>query len=192
LPVPDATIADAAAARVALAACLHRVSLGDRAALEQLYQATSAKLFGLVHRILGDGGAAEDVLQEVYLLVWKKAGRFDPGLGVSPVTWLAAIARNRALDRLRADKHRFAPLEEAGEIFDPAPLADAGLETRERHARLAGCLEGLDERAAGAIRDAFFGGNTYATLAAQAGMNLATMKSLIRRGLMSLRKCLES
>jgi RNA polymerase sigma-70 factor (ECF subfamily) len=126
------------------------------------------------------------------LAVWNKAGRFDPALGVSPVTWLAAIARNRALDRLRAGKRRMAPLEEAAEIFDPAPGADARLETREREARLADCLAGLDERAQRAIREAFFGGHTYATLAAKADMKLASMKSLIRRGLIQLRTCLET
>jgi RNA polymerase sigma-70 factor (ECF subfamily) len=179
-------------ARAALTACLHRISLGDRAALEQLYHATSAKLFGLVKRILGESGAAEDVLQEVFLAVWKKAGQFEPGLGVSPITWLAAIARNRALDRLRAGKRRLAPLEAAAEMADPAPGADVGLEMRESQARLADCLAGLDERAQGAIREAFFGGHTYATLAAKADMKLASMKSLIRRGLIQLRKCLDS
>jgi RNA polymerase sigma-70 factor (ECF subfamily) len=179
-------------ARAELVACLHRIARRDRAALEQLYKSTSAKLFGICRRILPDERAAEDVLQEVYLIVWNKAGQFDAELGLSPVTWLAAIARNRSLDRLRAGKRRFAALEAAAELPDPAPLSDARLETAENHHRLAECLQGLDARAAEAIRAAFFGGLTYQRLAERAGLPLATMKSIIRRGLGRLRDCLEA
>ena len=80
--------------RAELVACLHRISSGDQGALEYLYKRTGAKLFGICTRILSDPVAAEDVLQEVFLTVWNKAGQFDPSLGVSPITWLTAIARN--------------------------------------------------------------------------------------------------
>lgn len=183
---------EAQCARAELTACLHRIARGDRDALAQLYQSTSAKLFGICRRILPDERAAEDALQEVFITVWNKAGQFDAGLGYSPVTWLAAIARNRALDRLRAGARRFAPLEAAAELPDLAPLGDAALETAERSRRLEHCLQALDARAAAAIRAAFFGGATYQTLAERAGMPLATMKSLIRRALLRLRECLET
>jgi RNA polymerase sigma-70 factor (ECF subfamily) len=179
-------------ARVVLAACLNRVAAGDRAALAELYRLTSGKLFAVCLRILVQRAEAEDVLQDVYLTVWKKAGLFDPSRGVSPITWLAAVARNRALDRLRAKGRRFAGMDEAAEIADLAPLADAAMESGEMERRLAACLAGLDERAAGAIRAAFFGGQTYETLAKVAEMPLGSMKSLIRRGLMRLKACLES
>ncbi len=182
---------EAALARAELSACLHRVAKGERPALAELYQRTSAKLFGICQRILGEQTAAEDVLQEVYVLVWRKAGQFDPDHGVSPITWLSAVARNRALDRLRAGKRRFADIDEAAELPDLAPLADAALEADERTASLQTCLGQLDARASGAIRAAFFGGQTYQTLAEQAKIPLATMKSVVRRGLLQLRRCLE-
>jgi RNA polymerase sigma-70 factor (ECF subfamily) len=179
-------------ARAELTACLHRVSLGDRGALADLYRRTSAKLFAVCLRILSDRAEAEDVLQDVFLTVWNKAAQFDAAREVSPVTWLAAIARNRALDRLRAKGRRFVGLDEAAEVADATPPADAALETREGERRLTACLGGLDARAAGAIRAAFFGGVTYEVLAKRAEMPLGSMKSLIRRGLMRLKACLES
>src|SRR5215475_3798295 len=92
---------DAESRRRQLAAALRRVAGGDRAALRLVYDETAAKLFGVCLRILNDRGEAEDVLQEVYVAVWRKAGSFDP-TRASPITWLVAIARNRAIDRLRS------------------------------------------------------------------------------------------
>jgi RNA polymerase sigma factor (sigma-70 family) len=175
-----------------LTAYLYRISRGERAALENLYRRTSAKLFGICLRILSDRAEAEDVLQEVYLTVWNKAAQFDAERGLSPITWLASIARNRALDRLRAKKQRFGGLDEAAEIADLSPLADAGLDTRQTSERLRICLDELDSRASNAIRSAFFGGQTYELLAKAAEIPLGSMKSLIRRGLMRLKACLES
>ena len=92
---------DAEAARSQLAAALVRVGTGDRAALRMVYQDSSAKLFGVLLRILKDRSEAEDVLQDVYVTVWRKAALFDPDRA-SAITWLVAIARNRAIDRLRS------------------------------------------------------------------------------------------
>src|SRR3954447_2610563 len=92
---------DADATRSQLAAALVRAAGGDRAALRQIYQDTSAKLFGVCLRILNDRSEAEDVLQEVYVTVWRKAATFDPGRA-SPITWMGAIPRTRAIDGLRA------------------------------------------------------------------------------------------
>jgi RNA polymerase sigma-70 factor (ECF subfamily) len=182
----------AEAARAELVACLFRIAAEDRAALAYLYQRTSAKLFGICLRILTDRAAAEDVLQEVYLTVWNKAVQFDAGRGVSPITWLAVITRNRALDRLRAQKRQFVDLDEVGELADLAPLADIALANEETTQRLATCLQGLDERTAGAIRAAFFGGQTYDSLARRIKIPLGSMKSLIRRGLIRLKVCLDT
>src|SRR5229473_5987036 len=112
---------DADATRSQLVAALVRVAGGDRAALRIVYQDTSAKLFGVCLRILKDRGEAEDVLQDVYLTVWRKAGSFDPARA-SPITWLVAIARNRAIDRLRgtAVSRRMQPIEAAETVSDPA------------------------------------------------------------------------
>src|ERR1700676_4555950 len=87
--------------RSQLLAALARVAGGDRSALQIVYQDTCAKLFGVCLRILNDRSEAEDVLQDVYVTVWRKAATFDPGRA-SPITWMVAIARNRAIDRLRA------------------------------------------------------------------------------------------
>ena len=87
--------------RSLIAAALARIPGGDQAALQTVYRLTSAKLFGVALRILGERSEAEDVLQEVYVTVWRKAADFDAARA-SPMTWLIAIARNRAIDRLRA------------------------------------------------------------------------------------------
>jgi RNA polymerase sigma-70 factor (ECF subfamily) len=183
---------DADATRSQLAAALVRAAGGDRAALRQIYQDTSAKLFGVCLRILNDRSEAEDVLQEVYVTVWRKAATFDPGRA-SPITWMVAIARNRAIDRLRATamSRRTDPIEAADAVSDPAPPAIERLELAQQHQRLAGCLEELEARHSAAIRAAFLDGTTYEELATRMSVPLGTMKSWIRRGLLKLRACLE-
>jgi RNA polymerase sigma factor (sigma-70 family) len=184
---------DAEATRSQLAAALVRVGAGDRAALRLVYQDTSAKLFGVCLRILNDRSEAEDVLQDVYVTVWRKAAAFDPARA-SPITWLVAIARNRAIDRRRSGvlRHRGEPIEAVESMRDPAPSAGELLELSDEHRRLAGCLEQLEPRHSAAIRAAFLDGATYDELAQRMSVPLGTMKSWIRRGLLKLRACLES
>lgn len=182
----------AAAAPDALADLMARIAAGDREALRQLYQATSAKLFGVCLRILRDRREAEDVLQDVYITVWRRAATFDASRA-SPITWLVAVARNRCIDRLRASGkvRRQAPLESAEGVSDPAPDAVTLLENADQQRLLQDCLGQLEERQANAIRSAFLDGLTYEELANRAAVPLSTMKSMIRRGLMNLRSCLE-
>lgn len=188
----SAPAANQDAARQQLVAALARIAGGDRQALQFLYRETSAKLFAVCHRILNDRGEAEDVLQDVYITVWRRAGTFDPDRA-SPITWLVAIARNRAIDRLRSSSpaNLLRDIDEVPEISDSAPTAIARLETNEEHQRLAECLDELEPRHAGAIRSAFFEGATYDELAQRLNVPLGTMKSWIRRSLMRLRECLE-
>jgi RNA polymerase sigma factor (sigma-70 family) len=183
---------DASARRKQLSAAIGRAAGGERAALRLIYDETAAKLFGICLRILNDRSEAEDVLQEVYLAVWQKAGAFDE-TKASPITWLVAIARNRAIDRLRGRGlvQRAEPIEAAETVSDPAPLAEEMLVSSQQQARLASCLDELDERTAKAIRSAFLCGATYEGLARAWNVPLGTMKSLIRRGLVKLRACLE-
>ena len=183
---------DLDANRSLIAAALGRIPGGDRAALQTIYRLTSAKLFGVVLRILAERSEAEDVLQEVFVTVWRKAADFDPNRA-SPMTWLIAIARNRAIDRLRASRQsrHMNPIDAAGEVADTAPAADSALESAQDHTRLHGCLDGLVPHERAALRGAFFDGNTYEDLAARMSVPLGTMKSWIRRALIKLKNCLE-
>ena len=163
----------------------------DRQAFDRVYSLTSAKLFGICLRICGTRQAAEDVLQEVYLTIWRRAGSYDPGRS-SPITWLATIARNRAIDWRRASGA--APPsstgDEAGAVADPAPRPGDLMAIDDDERLLHRCLEALDRQISVAIRSAFFDGLTYAQLATRAEVPLGTMKSRVRRGLAHLRECL--
>jgi RNA polymerase sigma factor (sigma-70 family) len=183
---------DAEARRRQLVAAINRVAGGDRAALRLVYSETSAKLFGVCLRILGDRSEAEDVLQDVYLTVWRKAASFDEGVA-SPITWLVAIARNRSIDHLRsqASSRANVPIEAAADVPYASLSAIEQLEIGEDRARLKDCLQELEERQSAAIRSAFLDGFTYEELAEKARVPLGTMKSWIRRGLLKLRTCLE-
>src|SRR6516165_4352799 len=105
--------------RKLITAALAATGRGDRDALQTIYRLTAAKLFAVCMRILDERGEAEDALQEVYMTVWRTAGTFDPALS-SPMTWLIAIARNRAIDHLRAhgQNRHMDPIEEADELAD--------------------------------------------------------------------------
>jgi RNA polymerase sigma factor (sigma-70 family) len=179
-------------ARQRLVIALGRVAAGERTALRDVYDLTSAKLFGVTLRILHDEAEAEDVLQDVYVTVWNRAGSFDPARA-SPITWLCTLARNRAIDRLRALRHHRAraDLDAAYGVADETPGALAQMEADGEARRLAACLDALEPRSKDAIRAAFYGGRTYEDLARGAGVPLGTMKSMIRRGLIRLRGCLE-
>ena len=189
MSAPISSMEPAAAARAALVAALIGTGEQDRPAFQQLYRLTSAKLFGVCLRICGDRQAAEDVLHEVYLTIWKRAGAFEPGRA-SPISWLATIARNRAIDWVRARGVRpTRPIEEADEIADDTPDQLTVAQRDETSRRLHDCLDALDERQRDAIRIAFFDGMTYAELAAAKGVPLGTMKSWVRRGLQQLKGC---
>jgi RNA polymerase sigma-70 factor (ECF subfamily) len=170
-----------------LSALLARAADGDRQAFGIFYQRTSAKLFGIILRILIERTEAEDVLQEVYVTIWRKAAEFD-STRASPVTWTATIARNRAIDRLRARGSRpSAPLEEAAEVRDHSPSADVIIDGNREAAHLNAALATLEPRHAAAIRSCYFEGITYETLAAREGVPVGTLKSWVRRGLMRMK-----
>lgn len=170
---------------------MSQIASGDRGALRQLYEATSAKLFGVCLRILSDRDESEDVLQEVYLTVWRRADRFDAGRA-SVMTWISTIARNRAIDRLRA-RGPLARAEDIDglELADDAASAEALVAAGQSQDALARCLGELEPRTASVIRTAFLEGVTYEALAARLDTPLGTVKSWIRRGLLKLRGCLE-
>ena len=195
--IPDAGLdagaaEEANAARARLVEVLLRTGDEDRAAFRDLYTLTSAKLFGVCYRICGERQAAEDVLHDVYLTIWKRAGAYEPSRA-SPITWLATIARNRAIDWQRAQGVRRASrIEDGPEILDTAPLVSETMLQDEDAHLLHGCLEGLEDRQRTAIRTAFFDGVTYAELAERQDVPLGTMKSWVRRGLAKLKECLDA
>ena len=176
--------------RAALSAALRRVAEGDRAALQDVYVRTSAKLFGVCLRIFPEKSDAEDALQDAFVNVWQKAGSFDPARA-SPITWLVTLTRNRAIDRLRASGRRMmAPIEAAYDVADETPDAEACLIASDDRARIAQCMDTLASGDAAMIRTAFFEGATYHDIADRAAMPLGTVKSRIRRALMKLKECL--
>ena len=174
-----------------LADILEAVARGDREAFARLYERTSAKLYGICLRLLGNEAEAEDVLQDVYVTVWQKAERFDRGRA-SPITWLAVLARNKGIDRLRRRSSKLEPIEAAADVEDDRPLPFDLVEQRQEAGRLTDCLEELDERPRAMIRAAFLDGATYPELAEREGVPLGTMKSWIRRAMQRLRGCLET
>lgn len=188
MTTPDAT-QYAEAGRARLTAALADVAKGDKAALRQVYEMTSAKLFGVCLRICQDREIAADIVQETYLKVWQRAGRFDPQKA-SPITWLCAIARNGAIDWCRANRIATAQIDEATMIADGRATAPEMIEAAQEQARIAYCLDALGGEPAQAIRSAFFGGFTYSQLADSMKVPLGTMKSWIRRGLAQLKDCL--
>jgi RNA polymerase sigma-70 factor (ECF subfamily) len=161
----------------------------DRAAFARLYQASSAKLYGVALRILRRDDWAEEVLQECYVSIWTHAPDYRPGLA-APMTWMTSIVRNRCLDWLRRPNPE--PLAEGAEenIEDggPGPL-DQLERSREANA-VARCLRALEAKQRQAIALAFFDGLSHAELAQHLREPLGTVKTWVRRGLSKLKTCL--
>lgn len=167
-----------------------RCALRDEPAFVALYEATSAKLFAVVLRILRTRHWAEEVLQETYMNVWRYAGNYNAGRG-APMTWLINIARNQALDFLRRSEFRGqkgerVPEEELRADDDPQQDAQMSAEL----ARLRGCLEGLGEQQRRCLLLVHHEGYSPVEVAEQQKLPLGTVKTWIRRGLMRLRECL--
>lgn len=171
---------------------LGQVALGNRAAFAQLYQGTANRLFGICLRVLAQRAEAEDALQDVYTSVWRKASQFDPAKA-SASAWLAMIARNKAIDRLRSMpfQQARASLELANDVVDPGATPAQAVQTATDRAQLEQCLERLEPKRRSLIRSAFFDGLTYEELAAKIEAPLGSIKSWIRRGLLQLRECLD-
>jgi RNA polymerase sigma-70 factor (ECF subfamily) len=167
-----------------------RVSLGDRQAFRLLYDRTHAKLFGVCLRILRDRAAAEDCLQDVFVKIWQNSSKYTVS-GYSPITWLAAIARNDAIDRIRARKPQAADLDEALDIASDEPDPERAEVSRSEMGRIETCLGKLGDKQAEAVRGAYLDGYSYQDLAARYKMPLNTVRTWLRRSLISLRECLQ-
>ncbi len=200
-PTPQSDWSDRS---VELSSLLARAGLGDRAAFATLYERTSAHLLGVVLRIQRDRALAEDILQEVYVNVWRAAQSFDAAQS-QPLTWLTSVARNRAIDSLR--RAHAQPLlktnvtttnddDEETDVYDtvaddaPGPL---DLLSRASDARALGrCMEGLNPQQRQSVALAFFDGLSHAEVADSMRQPLGTVKSWVRRALMSLKSCLDT
>lgn len=167
-----------------------RVSLKDRGAFDSLYRQTSAKLFGVCLRVLHDRAEAEEALQEVYVKIWTKADRFAVS-DLSPISWLVAVARNHAIDRVRQRRRPTVDIDVALEVADPTPDPEARAVAGGEHERIRGCLDELDKERAAAVRSAYLQGESYAELAERHRVPLNTMRTWLRRSLLKLRECLE-
>jgi RNA polymerase sigma-70 factor (ECF subfamily) len=174
-----------------IADLIARCALRDRQAFRELYQRTSAKLFGVSLRILRDRAEAEEALQEVYVKIWQRADRYVAG-GYSPISWLVAVARNHALDILRARKPVTDDIDAALDVADGGPDPEQMAVDRGERARIDGCLDELEEPKADAVRGAYLDGFSYEDLAARHSVPLNTMRTWLRRSLIKLRECLSA
>jgi len=167
-------------------AVIDRVVARDPSAVAELYDRHSRLLFGLVLRILKDRGEAEDVLQEVFLSVWTRAETYKASLG-SPAGWLVRIARNRAIDRLRANSTRLRAIERFdGPAAPESP--EVGAEQGQRQREVGRALAMLPPEQRTLIEDAYFLGLSHSELSARSGLPLGTVKTRVRAGMLALRQ----
>jgi len=163
----------------------------DRAAFRLLYDRVSPKLFGIALKITRDRAVAEDVLQEVFTDVWRKARNFDPRRGEAGA-WLAVIARNRSVDALRRQGRGIMGATTGSEADmeaapDPSSAGDGGVDTLT----LIDCLNRLEERQRDLILRAYYQGDSREELARRFDAPVNTVKTWLRRGLLSLKSCLD-
>lgn len=166
-----------------------RVGLGDRVAFSRLYDATSAKLFGVVLRVLNDRAGAEDVVQDAYMKIWRHAGRYAAN-GMSPMTWMITIARNTAIDRLRQTRATVDLDGVAEHLIAPGPNPEQSAVAAGEARRITACLDELDTDRGAAVRGAYLEGQSYADLAERFNVPLNTMRTWLRRSLQSLQECM--
>jgi RNA polymerase sigma-70 factor (ECF subfamily) len=184
---------------------LARTGLADRQAFAELYRRSSGHLLAVVLRIQRDRAVAEDLLQEIFVSIWKSAAGFDAARS-QPLTWMTQVARNRAIDSLRRAQAR--PRSDSSSsggassddddgpdvldtLVDPAPGPLALLDQASDRRALGQCLEQLTPPQRHSVALAFFDGLSHAEVAAHLREPLGTVKSWVRRALQSLKQCLE-
>lgn len=171
-------------------ALVGRVARGDAQAFERLYDELSSSVYGLARRVVRDPARAEDVTQEVFLEVWRKAARFDAALGRAK-TWVMTIAHRRAVDAVRRNEaaRRSDSQATAEEVSHDEPVEQV-IRSEEQGA-VRDCLETLTELQLESVRLAYFNGYTYSEVASLLDKPLPTIKTRMRDGLIRLRDCLE-
>lgn len=170
---------------------LQKIAQADETAYRQFYEFTSPRIYGITLRMLKRRDWAEDVTQEAYVRVWYHAGEYHNGRG-APLTWLISIARNLAIDKLRSQAVRDADdTQEPDALMSalPGPF-NASMDTQTQ-LLLQGCMGELSEAQRTSIFLSFFEGLSHQQITTRLGEPLGTIKSRVRRGLQSLRRCLE-
>lgn len=172
---------------------LGKVSLNDEAAFAQLYELTSGALYGFALKVVADESLASEVLQEAYMKIWRKAGDYRPHLA-KPMTWMITITRNHGIDTLRKQRIKTddTPIEEMISLIDesaanPVASSIAGDEREQ----LVHCMQGLNGDQQKAVLYAFYQDLTHEEIAGRLDKPLGTIKSWVRRGLLSLKTCME-
>jgi RNA polymerase sigma-70 factor (ECF subfamily) len=168
----------------------------DQRALMAMYDATLSRVYGLVLRLVRRAALAEEVAEEVYFQVWRQAPRFDPARG-RPLTWLLGMARSRAIDAIRREtrfQHEVLDEDTApSSLYQSAHSADSGddlLAVAQGHAELHRALLLLKPQPRQLVALAFFSGLSHEEIASQTSLPLGTVKSQIRRALITLRDAL--
>jgi RNA polymerase sigma-70 factor, ECF subfamily len=175
-----------------VAALIGKAAAGDQQAVSELYDATSRMVYGLVLRVLGDEAAAEEVLLDVYMQVWRQASTYDAGRG-APLAWLATIARSRAIDRLRAGRQHFqrtSSLETVSQQSTGESLEEAAYAT-ELRGIVREALAALSAEQREALELAYYAGMSHSEIAERLGQPLGTVKTRIRLGMIKLREILK-
>ena len=173
---------------------LRRIAAGDRAAFAEFYDRHSTLMFSVACKILNDQSEAQDVLQETFVQVWEKAGKFDPNLGRAS-SWVATLTRNKSIDRIRASQRRGRLAEEAGVetaiANEAADTANEAVHGHDKARLIQSAITGLPLEQRKAIELAYFSGLTQHEISEQLKEPLGTIKARIRRGLVKLRDELE-
>jgi RNA polymerase sigma-70 factor (ECF subfamily) len=189
-PVPDPASGTGPSAPD-LSDLLRRSARGDEAAFAALYDATSARAYGLAVRVVRDPSQSQEVTQEAYLEIWRTASRFDPARG-SAMSWLLTIVHRRAVDRVRsaeAASRRDIAYHDANKVVDHDSTAEAAEASFEKR-RVRNALSGLTEVQREAVTLAFYGGYTHTQVATMLDLPVGTAKTRIRDGLIRLRDAL--
>ena len=174
------------AAEAQAAAAIARCAAGDRAALRVIYDTEAARMVGVARRMLRRQDLAEEAVQDAFMRVWRSARSFDPQKGAAR-SWLYAILRNCVLSILR-DEGRFTTDEEIGE--EASPMTESALARLPETSALRRCLERLDSQRRAVVVLSYVHGLSHGELAGKLGVPLGTVKSWVRRSLISLQECM--
>lgn len=165
---------------------VHAIARGDQPAFAEFYRLTSGRMLWVCNQLLRDESDAQEILQDVYLVVWLKAAGFDETRSI-PTTWLTVIARNKAIDSMRRYRPLTSDLSEAANVVDDCSSALEIMLAEQDRILIHECIDKLEPRSKRLVQAAFFASTTHLELARSEAVPLGTMKSWLRRSLLRLR-----